>query len=100
MLSELVVRIDRLERVLLRFILDGKGDLKEKTPPPPFLRRTCPIELKFGMHKLEVLTQLSTQNGRPRTSPQSRAISTGSDLDRPPFELVGEARNKSYNIWN
>ena len=70
--------------------------MREKTPPP-FLRRTCPIELKFSMHKLEVSTQLST---RPSTSPQSQAISTGSDLGRPPYELVGEARIKSYNIWN
>ena len=31
------------------------------------------------MHKLEVLAQLSTPSTRPRTSPQSRAISTGSD---------------------
>ena len=37
------------------------------------------------MHKLEVLTQISTWGTRPRTSPQSRAISTGSDLGRPPL---------------
>ena len=71
----------------------------EKTQPP-FLGRTCPIKLKFGMHKPEVLTQLSTQSTRPRTSPQSRAIRTGSDPGRPPYELVGEARDESYYKWN
>ena len=50
--------------------------------------------------KLEVLTQLSTQGTRPPISPQSRAISTESDLGRPPYELVGQARKKSYNKWN
>ena len=55
--------------------------MQVKTPPlPPSLKRASPIELKFGMPKLEVLTQLSTRNTRPRTSPQSRAITTGSDL--------------------
>ena len=55
----------------------------------PFLGTTFLIELKFGMHKLEVLTQHSTRSTRPRAFPQSRAISTGSDLGRPPYELAG-----------
>ena len=82
-----------------RFFFVQKGAIQAKTPPP-FLRRTCPIELKFGMHILEVLTQLSTSGTRPRTSPRSRAISTGSDLGQPLYEFIGETRNKSYNIWN
>ena len=32
--------------------------------------------------------------------PQPRAISTGSDLGRPPYELVDQARSKLYCIWN
>ena len=59
----------------------------------PFLRRTFPIALKIGMHILEVLTQLSTGSTRPRTSRRSRAISTRTDVGRPLYELVGEARN-------
>ena len=67
-----------------------KGGASQKNTSPPFSRRTCPIELQFGMHKLEVLTHLSTRSARPRTSPQSRAISTGSELGRPPFDLLYE----------
>ena len=50
------------------------------------------------MHKLEVLTQILTRCTRPRTSPQSRNISTRSDLGQPPYELVGQAR-KSRIIY-
>ena len=57
--------------------------MQAKTPLP-FLGRASPRELKFGFHKQEVLTQLSTRGNRPRTSTQSRAMSTGSDLGRPP----------------
>ena len=71
-----------------------------KLGQPPFLGRTSPIEQKLGMHKLEVLTRLSTRGTQPRITSQSRAISTGSDLGRPPYELIGEARNKSCYIWN
>ena len=45
-----------------------KGEASQKTPPP-VLRRTSPVKLKFGMHILEVLPQLSTRITRPRTSP-------------------------------
>ena len=51
-----------------------KGAMQAKTPPSPFLRRTYPIALKFGMHLLEVLTQLSTRSTRPRTSPSPRLL--------------------------
>ena len=72
----------------------------QKTPSHTFLRRTSQIALKFGMHKSEVLTQLSTRDTPPRTSTRSRDITTGSDLGRPPYEFVGEAGDKSYSTWN
>ena len=59
-----------------------KGEASPKNTTP-LLGRTSPIELKFNIHILEVLTQLSTRSTGPRTSPQSRAISNGSDLGRP-----------------
>ena len=77
-----------------------KREASPKNTTPPFSRRTYPIALKFGMHILEVLTQLLTRSTRPRTPPRPRAISTGSDLGRPPYEPIGQARNKSYSIWN
>ena len=89
------VRIDRSERVLQVFILDGNRDLREKGHPP-FLGRTNPIELKIGMHKLEVLTQLATRCTRPRTShPSPGLLAPEVTQVDPPYELIDEARNKS-----
>ena len=76
--------MDRFERILLSFYFGRKQRSEGKNTTRPSLGRTYPIELKFGMHKLEVLTQLSTRSTRARTSPQSRAISTGSDQVDPP----------------
>ena len=50
-----------------------KREASPKTPPP-FLRRTYPIALKFGMHILEVLTQPLTRSTRPRTSPSPELL--------------------------
>ena len=52
-------------------------------PPTPSRRTTELILLKFGTRVSKLLCY-SSMNTEPRRDPQSRAISTGSDLDRPP----------------
>ena len=79
MLSELAKLEPTASSEFYKVFLWRENEACVKKGHPPFLGRTCPIKLIFGMHKLEVLTQLSTGSTRPRTSPQSRAISTGSD---------------------
>ena len=47
----------------------GRKQRSQGKNTTPLFGNDYPIELKFGMHKLEVLTQLSTQSTRPRNSP-------------------------------
>ena len=67
------------------------GGASQKNTTPPYRRTTEPIPLKFGTRIPEVLWYSCLSIS---------AISTGSDIGRPPYELVGKARNKSDNIWN
>ena len=71
-----------------------KGEASPKRATPPSRRTTEPIPLKFVTRIPEVLCYSPIKTESSRDS-QPRAISTGSDLGRSPYELVGQARNKS-----
>ena len=73
---------------------------QNRNPPQRFFSKTIyRRDLNFGTRIPELLCYRSMKT-EPSRDPQSRTISTGSDLGRPPYELVGQARKKSDNVWN
>ena len=69
-------------------------------PPKRFFSKAINrSDLNLGTRIPELLCYSSIKT-EPSRDPQLRAISTESDLGRPPYELFGQTRNKSYSIWN
>ena len=75
--------------------------IKLENPPKGFFSKTINREdLKFGAPRITELLCYWFKKTDPSLDPQPRAISTGSDLGRSPYELAGEIQMRSCYIWS